>query len=94
MKIFPTYSEVVRVVFGQVLSNQLFEKIDTPLQLRAHAEFVSVINTLIPSSGKIEFELNQYDAFCQVEIKDTSGTIFFIRVEADIESLEMTSYVV
>lgn len=94
MKIFPTYSEVVRVVFGQVLSNQLFEKIDTSLQLRAHAEFVSVINTLIPNSGKIEFELNQYDAFCQVEIKDTSGTIFFIRVEADIESLEMTSYVV
>lgn len=94
MKLFPTYSEVVRVVFGQVLANQLFEKIDVSTQLRAHAEFVNVINTLIPNSDKIEFELNQYDAFCQVEIRIENNDPFFVRVEANIESLDMTTYVI
>ena len=95
MKIFPTYSTVVETVFGQVLSNHLFEQLSVSMQVKAHAEFVNAIHTLIPNSGKIEFELNGLTARCDVEIKDNiANTLFNVRITADMSSLDMRTNVV
>lgn len=94
MKLFPTYSEVVRVVFGQVLSNHLFEELDNSVKLRSHSEFVNAIKTLIPNSDKIEFELNQFTALARVEIKVEGDFPYVIRVEAEVETQELRVYVI
>ncbi|WP_455750149.1 DUF7355 domain-containing protein, partial [Rhizobium ruizarguesonis] len=33
---FPTYSEIVKVVFSQIVSDYLYEPVDTSIELKVH----------------------------------------------------------
>ncbi|QBQ79275.1 hypothetical protein MM02_00227 [Escherichia phage vB_EcoM_MM02] len=45
---FPTYSEIVKVVFSQIIANNMFEVLDNAAELRVHAQLTHVLNALLP----------------------------------------------
>lgn len=45
---FPTYSEIVKVVFSQIIANNTFEVLDNAAELRVHAQLTHVLNALLP----------------------------------------------
>ncbi|EHH5496137.1 hypothetical protein J7D59_002071 [Escherichia coli] len=45
---FPKYSEIVKVVFSQIIANHFFDKLDTATELKVHSELLYVLNTLVP----------------------------------------------
>ncbi|QPB08806.1 hypothetical protein CPT_Metamorpho_054 [Klebsiella phage Metamorpho] len=91
---FPTYSEVVKVALSQIVSNHLFEVLDNSLKAKIHAEFVNVINLLIPNTNKIELDM-AYDHFvARVKIGAEDEAELTVTVFLSITDQTVTTHVV
>lgn len=90
---FPKYSEVVKVVMLQVLGNNFADDLDNALKAKMHADFTSVINTLIPNHRKVSLDVNNLAAQAVVEITFEGGGGFTVEVTADFGTQEVNVYV-
>lgn len=95
---FPTYSEVVRVCFTQVIANHLLDEITPAETMKIHAEFLSAMNALVPNGEVIKFEYAPNMEVGVVEVKITCGDeaddFFIVGVTIDFGVNKAYTYVI
>ena len=72
---FPTYSEIVKVVFSQIIANNMFEVLDNVAELRVHAQLTHVLNALLP---------DQVDSVSVTLLPGSAHVIVVFGLDADL----------
>lgn len=86
---YPSYSEVVSVVFRQVMGNFAFEQCDTVNKLKIHATVTNVLNSLIPNLEHVEVYHDSFVSGVKAKIMVEGGD--FLTVWAEIDWSSQTS---
>ena len=87
---FPTYSEVVKVVFSQIIANNLFKKFDATTKLNMYLNFVVAIQILIPNNADIKFSIS--DSLAEASVKiiiDDKDFEVFAYMSFDTQEVEV-----
>lgn len=91
---FATYSEIVKVVFGQIVSDYMFEKADTSTKLKIHARLTGVLEILFPGVvGPITISVKPLSAHVVVpfilddETLTVTGSINFDTLEIKAQAI-------
>lgn len=67
---FPTYSEIVKVVFSQIVSDYLYESVDTSTELKVHGRLSAILEIMFPDAvDAITVQLTPGAAFAIVPFK-------------------------
>lgn len=88
---FPKYSELVSMVFRQVLGNHCLTKRDVPGELKVHAEVTGALSILAPDVQKVSINHTSFVSTCEVEIDcgDTEPLYVFVTVDYDANSVQV-----
>lgn len=73
---FPTYSEIVKVNFSQIVSDYMFEDATVPTELKVHGRLSAILEILFPDEvDAITVKLTSDAAFAIVPFKIDGATL-------------------
>lgn len=73
---FPTYSEIVKVVFSQIVSDYLYEIVDVSTELKVHGRLSAILEIMFPDAvDAITVQLAPGAAFAIVPFKIDGATL-------------------
>ena len=80
---FPKYSELVSMVFRQVMGNHCLTKRDVPAELKVHAEVTGALAILAPDVQKVTIKHTSFESTCEVEIDCGATEPLYVFVTLD-----------
>lgn len=86
---FPTYSEIVKVNFSQIVSDYVFEDATVPIELKVHGRLSAILEILFPDEvDAITVSLTKWAAIAIVPFKVDNSTLT-IQCTMNFETLEV-----
>ena len=88
---FPTYSEIVKTNFTQIVSDYMFDQPSIPTELKVHGRLSAILEILFPDEvDVITVSLTKWAAIAIVPFKVDNSTLT-IQCTINFETLEVTA---